>query len=188
MFSIEEFIIAVFCCVDDLLQEMAQGQAIRQKGFAPALADSEVITMEVVAESQGIDADQAIWNYFRRHWLVLFPGLGSRSAFVRQAANLWQYKERLQQQLAAQMGAFVDDIHLVDGIPIALCGFSRAARCRSFRGETTFGYCAAKKQTYYGFHGHLLVSATGVISGFSLTPAAASEKLSGISCRQFTAY
>ena len=176
MFSIEEFIIAVFCCVDDLLQEMTQGQAIRQKGFAPALADSEVITMELVAEYQGIDADQAIWNYFRRHWLTWFPGLGSRSAFVRQAANLWQYKERLQQQLAARMGAFVDDIHLVDGIPIPLCGFSRAVRCRSFRGEATFGYCAAKKQTYYGFHGHLLISATGVISGFSLTPAHGSER------------
>ena len=176
MFSIEEFIIAVFCCVDDLLQEMTQGQAIRQKGFAPAFGDSEVITMELVAEYQGIDADQAIWNYFRRHWSALFPRLGSRSAFVRQAANLWQYKERLQQQLASQMGAFVDDIHLVDGIPIPLCGFSRAPRCRSFRGEATFGYCAAKKQTYYGFHGHLLISATGVISGFSLTPAHGSER------------
>ena len=52
--------------------------------------------MELVVEYPSIDADQAIWNYFRRHWLTLFPGLGSRSAFVRQAANLWQYKERLQ--------------------------------------------------------------------------------------------
>jgi len=33
--------------------------------------------MELVAEYQGIDADQAIWWYFRRHWLRWFPGLGS---------------------------------------------------------------------------------------------------------------
>jgi Transposase DDE domain len=176
MFSIEEFIIAVFCCVDDLLKEMTQGEPIRQKGFAPALADSEVITMEIVAEYQSMDADQAIWQYFRRHWLGLFPGLNSRSAFVRQAANLWQYKELLQRRLAAQLGAFTDAIHLVDGIPIPLCCFSRAPRCRSFRGEAAYGYCAAKKQTYYGFHGHLLISATGVISGFSLTPANGSER------------
>ena len=51
MFSIYEFIIAVFCCVDDLLQELTQGQRIRQKGFAPALADSEVLTMEIVADT-----------------------------------------------------------------------------------------------------------------------------------------
>ena len=42
--------------------------------------------------------------------------------------------------------------------------------------EAKHGYCAAKKQTYYGFHGHLLISATGVISGFSLTPANSSER------------
>lgn len=176
MFSIEEFIIAVFCCVDDLLQEVTQGQPVRQKGFAPALADSEVITMEIVAEYQGIDADQAIWQYFRRHWLALFPALKSRTSFVRQAANLWQYKGFLQQRLSRQLGALVDRVHLIDGIPIPLCCFSRAPGCRSFRGEAAYGYCAAKKQTYYGFHGHLLISAAGVITGFSLTPANGSER------------
>jgi hypothetical protein len=176
MFSIEEFIIAVFCCVDDLLKEITNGQPIRLKGFTPALADSEVIAMEIVAEYQGIDADQAIWKYFRRHWWMLFPGLNSRSAFVRQAANLWQYKELLQQRLANQLEAFTAPVHLIDGIPIPLCCFSRAPRCRSFQGEAAYGYCAAKKETYYGFHGHLLVSATGVITGFSLTPANGSER------------
>jgi hypothetical protein len=53
---------------------------------------------------------------------------------------------------------------------------TRAPRCRSFKGSAAYGYCAAKKQTYYGFHGHLLVSASGVISGFSLTPANGSER------------
>lgn len=132
MFSIEEFIIAVFCCVDDLLREMTQGHQLRQKGFAPALTDSEVIAMKIVAEYQGIDTDQAIWQYFRRHWLALFPQLKSRSTFVRQAANLWQYKELLQQRLAEQLGAFTDKVHLVDGIPIPLCCFSRAPQCQSF--------------------------------------------------------
>ena len=106
MFTIEEFITVVFCCVDDLLKEITQGQPIREKGFAPALADREVLTMEIVAEYQGIDADQAIWKYFRRHWLSLSPKLSSRSAFVRQAANLWQYKELLQQRFAAHLGTF----------------------------------------------------------------------------------
>jgi hypothetical protein len=176
MFTIEEFIIAVFCCVDDLLKEITQGQPIRAKGFAPALSDSEVMTMEIVAEYQGIDTDQAIWCYFRRHWLAWFPRLGSRSSFVRQAANLWQYKQRLQHHLAVKLGALADGVHLVDGIPIPLCALTRAAGCRSFQGVAAYGYCAAKKQFYYGFHGHLLISATGVITGFSLTPANGSER------------
>lgn len=176
MYTIDEFIIAVFCCVDDWLKVITREHPVRRKGFAPALSDSEVMTMEIVAEYQGIDADSNIWQYFRRHWWAWFPGLGSRSAFVRQAANLWQYKAMLQQHIAEQLGAYDDDIHLVDGIPIPLCQFSRASHCRSFRGEADYGYCAAKQQTYYGFHGHLLITATGVITSFTLTAANASER------------
>lgn len=176
MFSMDEFITAVFCCVDDLLLEVTGGDAIRQKGFAPALSDSEVITMEIVAEYQGIDTDQGMWRYFQRHWRDWFPKLPSRSTLARQAANLWQWKELLQQRLATQLGAFADDLHLIDGLPIPLCGFSRASRCRSFQGEATYGYCAAKQEVYYGFRGHLLVSGTGVITGFTLTPANGSER------------
>jgi hypothetical protein len=157
MFSIEDFIIAVFCCVDDLMQEVMQTHPIHQKGFAPALSHSEVITLEIVGEYQGIDTDKGIWKYFREHWQSWFPNLKSRSSFVRQAANLWQYKELLQQRLAQKMGGFSDNIHLVDGIPIPLCCFSRAPQCRSFRGEASYSYCAAKKQTYYGFKGHLMI-------------------------------
>ena len=43
----------------------------------------------------GDDSDKAVWGHFRRHWQCLFPGLGSRSVFVRQAANLWFVKQRL---------------------------------------------------------------------------------------------
>jgi hypothetical protein len=123
---------------------------------------------------------------------MLFPKLSSRSNFVRQAANLWQYKELLllgygswtgnpsdttpQQRLATQLQAFTAPVHLVDGIPIPLCCFSRAPRCRSFQGVANYGYCAAKKQTYYGFHGHLLISITGAITGFTLTPANGNER------------
>lgn len=82
----------------------------------------------------------------------------------------------LQQHLAAALGAFSDRVHLVDGLPIPLCGFSHAPSCRSFKGVAAYGYCAAKKQTYYGFHGHLLVSATGVITSFSLTPDNGSKR------------
>jgi hypothetical protein len=75
MISIKDFIISVFCCVDDLLQPIIHQHPIRAKGFAPSLSDSEVWTMEIVGEYQGIDTDQGIWQYFQRHWLAWFPGL-----------------------------------------------------------------------------------------------------------------
>jgi hypothetical protein len=42
MFSIVEFINAVFCCVDDLLKDITLDRAIRPHGVLPTLAESEV--------------------------------------------------------------------------------------------------------------------------------------------------
>lgn len=176
MFSTEDFIITVFCCVDDLWSQITQGKKIRLRGFSPSLSDSEVITMEIVGEFLRIDTDKGIWNYFRGHWRELFPKIKSRSAFVRQAANLWCYKQQLQQLLAQKLGGFEDLIHLIDGLPIPLCHYQRAKRCRLFLAEASFGYSSAKDEKYYGFRGHLVISLKGVITGFSLTPANASER------------
>ena len=74
------------------------------------------------------------------------------------------------------MNGFQDNIHIIDGIPIPLCGFTRASQCQSFQGEADYGYCAAKKEKYYGFHGHLMITGTGIITGISLTAANGSQR------------
>lgn len=176
MYSIEEFIIAVYCCVDDRLKVLTEQEPIRGRGFEPGLSDAEVLTMEIVGEYQHYDSDKGIWSYFRRHWYSWFPNLPSRSSFVRQAANLWQYKQRLHQQLAAQLGAFDDEVHLIDGLPMPLCCLTYAGRCQSFQGIAAFGYCAAKDESFYGFRGHLTLSLNGVITDFTITPANGDER------------
>jgi hypothetical protein len=47
MSTIEESIVAVFGCVEDLRKKSTQNQPIRRKGFRPALADREVLTLEI---------------------------------------------------------------------------------------------------------------------------------------------
>jgi Transposase DDE domain len=176
MFTMDEFIIAVYCCVDDCLKTLTNGQSPRRRGFEPRLSDAEVLTMEIVAEYQGIDQDKAIWQYFGRHWRAWFPQLPSRSSFTRHSANLWHYKQQLQQQLASLLGAFEDDVHLIDGLPMRLCCLTYAPRCQSFQGIADYGYCASKNEFFYGFHGHLNISLNGVITGFTITPATGSER------------
>ena len=69
MFSTEEFIIALFCCVDDALKPLLEAHPIEfPRGFAPHLTPAEVITMELVGEYRGIDTDKGVWQYFRAHW------------------------------------------------------------------------------------------------------------------------
>ena len=96
---LEDFIITVFCWIEANLRHVIWDQRLRQRGFAPKLADSEVITMEVVGEFLGLDTDTHIWQYFRQHWLAWFPGVGTRTTFTQQAANLWAVKQGLYQQL-----------------------------------------------------------------------------------------
>lgn len=177
MLCLEDFILVIFCWIDDYLQQLSRdGKRWRSRGFAPKLTDSEVLTMEIVGEFLGLDTDKGIWQYFRRHWLSWFPNFSSRTAFARQAANLWVLKLQMQQALARELGAFADPVHVIDGFPIPVCHVARAYFSKLFRGQVAYGYCATKKETYYGFKGHLLVSLPGVITGLTLTPANTDER------------
>ena len=173
---LEDFIIWVFCIVDDSVCELTKGTSLRQRGFVPALLDSEVITMEIVGEFQGIDTDKGIWLYFCRHWKSWFPQLGSRANFAKQAANLWAVKQEIQGRLSQMLGAMQDPVHLVDGFPIPVCLFKRANYSRCFKGEANYGYCASKDEKYYGFHGHIVIDFNGIISGFTVTLANSDER------------
>jgi Transposase DDE domain/Arm DNA-binding domain len=87
-----------------------------------------------------------------------------------------QYKQLIQGQLAVQLGAFADDVHLIDGLPMRLCCITYAPRCQSFQDIASYGYCAAKDEYFYGFRGHLNISLNGVITGFTVTPANGDER------------
>lgn len=69
---IEDFIIEVFCFVDDQMKNLTATSPLRRRGFQPALSDSEVITMEIVGEFCGIDTDKGMWEYFSWHWRHFF--------------------------------------------------------------------------------------------------------------------
>ena len=47
---------------------------------------------------------------------------------------------------------------------------------RAFVGDATYGYCASKGETYYGFKGNLLINSDGVITGVTLTQANVDER------------
>jgi hypothetical protein len=61
--DLSTFIIAVFCEVDDWFMEQ---EKLRERGPEPTLSDSEVLTMEIVGEFLGIDAEKALYAYFKR--------------------------------------------------------------------------------------------------------------------------
>jgi Transposase DDE domain len=166
--DLDTLIVTVFCLIDDALD----GQRLRQRGPQPLLADSEVLTMEVVGEYLSLDQDKAIFTYFRRHFANFFPALKHvhRTTFTRQAANLWRVKERLWQQLLHELE--VDRaVSLIDSFPVPICRFARAPRCRRLREVSAYGYDELAHQTFFGIRAHLRVCWPGVIVGLHLSPA-----------------
>lgn len=170
----EDIIAEVYCVVDDEMKKITENAPLRQRGPQPQLSDSEVVAMLALAEMSGIDSDKHAHAYFKSHCRRLFPAIGDRSSFVRQAANLWRVMELIRKRLASLIP--LSGVSIVDGIPMPVCGFTRANFSKVFKGSAAFGYCAAKDAKYYGFKGHLAVDSQGVVSGFTLTPANTDER------------
>lgn len=169
---IEEFIINVYLMVEKYYLEIVT-EPLRKGGYQPKLTDIEVICMEVVGEFLSLDQDKQIWEYFKHNWLDWFPMIGSYPNFAKQCANLWSVKQHIHEKISY---ADNDNIHFIDGFPLAVCNYSRARRHKSFKSDASYSYCASKKEKYYGFAGHLLMTLSGMIKGFTFATANADER------------
>ncbi len=163
--------------MDEGLRELAEAVGRwRTRGPAPVLTDAEVLTLEVVGEYLGLDEDQAIYRYFRRHYRTWFPALArvDRTTFARQAANLWAVKQALWQRLLDRV-PHDPCLSIVDSVPVPVCRFGRAPRCRRFRGQAAFGHDTSSRAAFYGFRAHFRVCWPGVVTAISLAPANVAE-------------
>ncbi len=167
----DEFIITVYCLVCEHYQVIKNTYPLRRGGFAPALSDEEVITMELCGEYFKLATDKDLFAYFRTHYAHFFPQLTNRTLFVRQAANLWQVKAAIQQRLTQVSGQAADPVQIIDTLPLPVCGYTRSGRDRCFPTVADYGHCAAKKLDYYGFKLGLRIARCGMIISFLLLPA-----------------
>ena len=138
--DLDHFILATFCLIDDIMIDLLSHRRLRPRGPAPALADSEVLTLEIISEYLSLNPDKAICTSFRHPYAPCFPALRPRhrTPFVRQAANRWHLKERIGPRLLTQTRCD-PSLQLIDSFPLPVCQFARAYRCQRFRGEGAFG-------------------------------------------------
>jgi hypothetical protein len=167
----DEFIITVYCLVCEHYQVIKNTYPLRRGGFAPALSDEEVITIELCGEYFKLTTDKDLFAYFRTHYAHFFPHLKERTLFVRQAANLWQVKATMQQRLTQVSGQAADPVQIIDTLPLPVCGYTRSRRDRCFKSVADYGHCAAKKLAYYGFKLGLRITRCGMITCCPLLPA-----------------
>jgi hypothetical protein len=171
--NLDDLIIMCFCLLDEMLPAATKGERLRQRGPMPKLADSEVMTMELVGTYLGLSQDQEVFDYFRRHYTHFFPQLAhvTRTTWLRQAANLWAVKERLWCLIRDTLLLYDPTVASVDRMPIPVCQFARAYRYHRFDDTASFGKDHTCRQTFYGYRLHLRLCWPGVITQMYLAPA-----------------
>ncbi|QRQ83055.1 IS982 family transposase [Paralysiella testudinis] len=171
--SQDDFIITTYLLVDKFYRQVVTTK-LRKKGFEPALSDVEIITIQIVGEFMGLNDDKKIWYFFKNNLSDWFPKLGSYANFCKHCANLWQVHHKITQSLVVQYNT--DRQYSIDGFPIPVCRYARAHRHRRFKADAAFGYCASKAERYYGFKGHIVINATGLITNLTFAAANVDER------------
>jgi len=157
----DHYIVTTFVVIDDLLK--AHGFQDDQRTQMTA---AEVLTVAVVAAKYLQNHHERAVYLLRQ--LGYMRGL-SLSRFNRRlhALRHWLYGlVNLLGEMFAQ-----GEVFLIDSMPLPVCKRARAWRCRKVRGKAFCGYCAAKREKFFGWRLHLVCSADGVPVAFELLPA-----------------
>ena len=163
----------LFTIVDDTMKGSAMIQdALKRPGPAPYLSDSEVITIALYQELIGEPRED---HFFRLHQASLrpfFPGLNERSRYNRRKRDLWSVILAVRVSLQLVLDALeLEETAAIDSAPVPCVSYKRSKQASDFVGSADYGVCSSKAMKYFGCKLHSVVSLTGLIMGFLLTPA-----------------
>ncbi len=176
--TFEDFILIVYTIVDDLYQQAVPVFVSQRRNVDTGkMSDSEIITLSICGELTGTDSEKTWYSFVKSNYRHLFPRLCSRTRFNRTRRALLQATELLRQQLVQSFPIPISRYFVIDSFPLPVCKFGRACYCRSFRTEgTNYGKGPSKKETYFGFKVHALITLEGYISAFEITPASVDDR------------
>lgn len=122
---------AIYVSTDDLLKARPDLVPWRSKiGMKPLVSDAELVTLAVLWVILGFN-DEARWvRHIRAQWRHLFPYLPHQSGYNKRVRRLGLVRAALIEHLAAETSVAVDDVLVVDSIPVE-CARSRETVKRS---------------------------------------------------------
>lgn len=176
--TFEDFILTAYVVIDELYQQFAPPEVTSRRHILDAkLSDSEIITISICGELAGIDSENAWFSFVKRNYRHLFPNFCSRSRFNRTRRSLLQTTDLLRQKMISAFNLPFSNYFIVDSFPLAVCKFGRARYCHSFRGYgADYGKCPSKKETYFGYKVHAMITLEGYITTFEITPASTDDR------------
>ena len=118
------------------------------------------------------------FSFVKKNYSYLFPNIGSRTRFNRTRRNLLQMMELLREKLLSVFSLPYSRYFVIDSFPLPVCKFGRAHFCKTFHGYgADYGKCSSKKETYFGYKVHALITLEGFITDFEITPASVDDRI-----------
>ena len=157
----DDFIVTAFVVLDKTMAALGHRDDARAQA-----SDAEVLTVAVVAA-----------KYFQNH-LARALQMMHLGRYLSGALSVSRFNRRLHRLAdwlglaAATLGALfaTGEAFLIDSMPVPVCRRARARRCRKVRGQAFCGYCAAKREKFFGWRLHLICTTGGVPVAFDLLP------------------
>jgi len=165
--------------VKEALQEHINDMGnIPKIGRNPKFSDVKVITLALAAEFLSLDSENRLFEFIKNSNFFMSNNLIERSSFNRRRKSLRLYFHTVLEYLSEKISPG-EDAFIVDSFPIEICRFARAKRARickeSFDTAPDYGYCAAQRNTYFGYKLHSLCGISGVFKKVDLSKASIAD-------------
>jgi hypothetical protein len=166
---VPEKIITIYCFFDEFLKAAGHRDDPQTR-----LSTAEVMTIALVAAEFFTGNQQAALDFLTSHgYIAPF----SKSRFNRRLhalpETLWQCAVSVLAQIHQQTNP--SQVHVVDTFPVPVCHNIRIKRCKLYRDEAFRGYCASKKQYYFGLKVCVIVTEAGEPVELVLVPGSTAD-------------
>ena len=162
-------IITIYCFFDELLKAVNHYDDPQTR-----LSTAEVMTVALVAAEFFTGNQELALTFLVSHgYIKAF----SKSRFNRRLhalpETLWQFSLYALAQVHQEADS--EDRYIVDTFPVPVCRNIRIKRCKIYRNEAFRGYCASKKEYFYGLKVCLIVNEQGKPVEMALVPGATAD-------------
>lgn len=173
----------VYAIIDEYLQNCKHRRQTRCSaiGIPAKLSDAEILFVFVSACLEYAGNCLKAMHAHRRHGNIKY--LLDKSQFNRRLHRLQPVVEELVCLFSA-MAVAASGHYAIDSFPLPVCRNIRIRRCKLVQGRQYRGYCASKREYYYGYKVHLITAHDGRIIEFEFTPGACAD-VNGLNLLQF---
>ena len=173
--DLDSFLVSLYVLVDDWWRASHSSNP-RRPGRPALLADSEVLTLAILAQWPRFRSERDFWRFAGAHLREYFPNLCTQGQFNRRVRALEPELRALQRAFAEGLCEPSAVYRVLDTTLVPAIVRVRASRRGLFAGQASFGRSASKTEWVYGFKVALVVDPKGVVNAFGLAAASSDER------------